>query len=101
MNLRCADLIVSNARLWSDGARIPGADALAVADGRVLAVGRESELEPLATPGTRRLDAAGGTVTPGLTDAHIHLEPWSRARAEVSLLGAADQIGRASCRERV
>lgn len=90
MNLRCADLIVSNARLWSDGARIPGADALAIADGRVMAVGRESELEPLATPGTRRLDAAGGTVTPGLTDAHIHLEPWSRARAEVSLLGAAD-----------
>ncbi len=92
------DGLILNARPWSDGAPVAGADALAVAEGSIVAVGRRAELEPLAGPRTRRWDAAGATVTPGLTDAHLHLVQWARALDELSLLGA---VSRAEALERV
>jgi imidazolonepropionase len=57
----------------------PAAPAVACWDGRILGVGPRAELE-VALDGSgyalarfARLDAAGGTVTPGLIDAHTHL----------------------------
>ncbi len=84
-----ADLLVRGARAWSDGAPLPGADAIAIRAGRILAVGREADLAPLVGPGTEILDAAGGTVTPGITDAHIHLLQWARSLSQLALQGAA------------
>jgi hypothetical protein len=63
----------------------PDADALAVAQGRIVAVGREADLAPLRTPETRVIDAGRATVTPGLCDAHVHLLAWARARHELNL----------------
>ncbi len=45
--------------------------AVAVDDGRVVAVGPEAELAPRHAP-REVLDAAGGTVVPGFVDAHTH-----------------------------
>jgi hypothetical protein len=98
MNLSACDLLVLNARPWSDGAPIAGADAVAVAGGTIAAVGRGTDLEALAGPRTRRVDAAGATVTPGFTDAHLHLVQWARSLDELSLHGAAS---RAEALERV
>ena len=86
-----ADLLIVDARPWSDGAPLPDADAVAVGAGRVLAVGRAAELAPLAGPATRRLDARGATVTPALADAHIHLVAWARSRAELALFDCASR----------
>jgi hypothetical protein len=86
-----ADLLVHHARVWTDGARHPSADAVVVGGGRVLAVGRLAELETMAGATTRRLDAEGATVTPGLTDAHIHLVQWALARGEIRLQGLASR----------
>ena len=83
-----ASLLVENARLWSEGAPIASADALAIADGRIAAVGRAADLASWVGPGTRRIDARGSTATPGLVDAHIHLIAWARAAAELPLEGA-------------
>ncbi len=82
-----ADLLILNARPWTDGAPVAGADALVVGAGRVLALGRAEELAPFVHRGTERIDARGATVTPGLWDAHLHLLTWARARAEVQLAG--------------
>ncbi|HET8630096.1 MAG TPA: amidohydrolase [Thermomicrobiales bacterium] len=49
------------------------AEALAVRDGCVLAVGADGEIAALAGPGTRREALAGRTVLPGLIDAHCHV----------------------------
>jgi predicted amidohydrolase YtcJ len=54
---------------------VPGAapaSALAVAEGRIVAVGTDADVEPLIGPGTvvHRLD--GETVLPGFQDAHVH-----------------------------
>jgi predicted amidohydrolase YtcJ len=98
VNPTACDLLVLNARPWSDGAPVSGADAIAVAGGTIVAVGRGSELEALAGPRTRRIDAAGGTATPGFADAHLHLVQWARSLEELSLHGAAS---RAEALERV
>ena len=71
--LAAADLIVTNARIYTvDDAR-PRAAALAVRDGRVQFVGPESEALAMRGPSTRMLDARGNTLVPGIVDAHAHL----------------------------
>ncbi len=86
-----AGLLITNARVWTDGRVEERADAIAVAGGRVLAVGRAAELEPLLRADTGRLDAGGATVTPGLVDSHLHLLAWARSLEEVALGGAASR----------
>jgi predicted amidohydrolase YtcJ len=77
--------MIVNARPWSDGAPLADADTIAIAEGRIVAVGRHADLAPLAGPATATLDAAGGTVTPALSDAHIHLVAWARSRGALEL----------------
>jgi predicted amidohydrolase YtcJ len=46
--------------------------ALAVADGKIVATGRSDDIRKLAGPATRTIDLAGRTVIPGLVDSHMH-----------------------------
>ena len=46
--------------------------AMAIRDGRILAVGSNDEILGLAGSGTERVDLAGKTVLPGLIDSHVH-----------------------------
>ncbi|MFJ9680394.1 amidohydrolase [Streptomyces sp. NPDC101194] len=50
----------------------PPADTVAIADGRIIAVGTAADLEPLRGPGTAVHDFAGAVILPGLTDVHAH-----------------------------
>jgi predicted amidohydrolase YtcJ len=68
-----ADLIIHNARITTVDRTRPQAQALAVADGRFIAVGDEGEVMPLADAKTRIIDAHGRRVIPGLIDSHIHV----------------------------
>jgi predicted amidohydrolase YtcJ len=91
-------MVIVDARLWTDGRLLADADALAVAGGRILAIGRVDAITSLAGPETVTLDARGGTVTPALTDAHIHLVAWARSRGALELF---DCDSRASALARV
>ena len=95
-----ADLLIVNARPWSDGRLLPNADAVAVRAGRIVACGRSADLESLAGPDTRRLDVGGATVTPGITDAHVHLVAWARSLDEVSLVDIDSRRGVVSAVQR-
>jgi len=68
-----ADLIVTNARIYTVDDGHPFVSALAVRDGKVAFVGSVREALLLRGPNTRVLDAAGRTVIPGMVDAHAHL----------------------------
>ena len=67
-----ADLIVVNARVLTQDAALPRAEAFAVKDGRFLAVGSNADIRNLATARTRVIDAARMTVLPGFIDCHCH-----------------------------
>ena len=82
---------MTHSRLWSRGRVVPDADAVAVRGGEILATGRTPEMIALRGPETRVIDAGGATVTPGLTDAHIHLLHWARARTELDLHGSTSR----------
>ncbi len=47
-------------------------EAVAIRDGRFIAVGTDRDMRPLTGPSTRVVDLAGRTVIPGLIDSHIH-----------------------------
>ena len=68
-----ADLIIFNARVTTLDAPPRAASAIAVADGRIMAVGSDAEVRALATPATRSIDAGGRRLIPGLNDSHTHL----------------------------
>ncbi|MFC1713498.1 amidohydrolase [Candidatus Poribacteria bacterium] len=70
-----ADLVVLNANIITIDARKPRAEALAVKDGRFIAIGTTSEIRQLVGKETKVIDAQGKTVTPGFYDAHMHPGP--------------------------
>jgi hypothetical protein len=80
-----ADRILVNGNVLTVDAEDTIAQALAIKDGRILAVGTNEEIEALAGPETDRIDLNGRTATPGLLDAHCHFA-WGGA----DLLGLID-----------
>ncbi|MEK7380827.1 MAG: amidohydrolase family protein, partial [Gemmatimonadota bacterium] len=66
------ELILVNGDLLTQDLMMPRAQALAVAGGRILAVGTNAEIRLLAGPGTRTVDLGGQVVIPGVIDAHNH-----------------------------
>jgi predicted amidohydrolase YtcJ len=86
-----ADLIIKSAHVYTmDGAR-PLAESVAVMDNRILAVGSDDELNSLAGPGTKVIDGAGTTVTPGFIDAHSHPDDANEVTgADVNLRSIAE-----------
>lgn len=66
------ELVLWNGNLITMDARQPRAQAVAIADGRLLAVGSNEEVRHLATARSKQADLGGKTVTPGFIDAHTH-----------------------------
>ncbi len=66
------DLILYNANIFTVDDAQPRAQAVAISNGRFLAVGSSSDVLNLAAPGTRKIDLSGKTVLPGFIDAHCH-----------------------------
>jgi predicted amidohydrolase YtcJ len=67
-----ADLILSRGSVQTMDAARRWAAAVAVGEGRILAVGSDREVAAFAGPRTRRVDLAGRTVLPAFQDAHVH-----------------------------
>ncbi|HJZ94848.1 MAG TPA: amidohydrolase [Gemmataceae bacterium] len=67
-----ADLIVHRAKVVTVDAKFSIAEAVAVGDGKVVAVGTEAEVMKHKGPKTVVIDAGGKTLLPGLYDSHTH-----------------------------
>ncbi|MCA3564385.1 MAG: amidohydrolase [Methylocystis sp.] len=61
------------------------AQAVAIAGGRIIAVGQSDDVAALATPSTRIIDLAGRLATPGLYEAHMHLLPLGLMMGDVDV----------------
>jgi predicted amidohydrolase YtcJ len=80
-----ASLLVTGGRIHTQSAA--SGNTLLLRDGRVIAVGTLEALRARA-PGAEILDFGAGTITPGLTDTHIHITEWAMARRSVDLSNA-------------
>jgi len=67
------DLLIQNARVITLDPARPGASAVLVRNGRIVAVGDANDVGPLAAR-TREYDAGGRVVIPGFVDNHCHVE---------------------------
>ncbi len=86
-----ADLVVCGQVVLAARAdRMETAEAIAIAAGRVVAVGSRADVVAAAGSGARLIDVGDRAVVPGLHDFHIHLVGLARARDAVALDGAAD-----------
>lgn len=80
-----ADLILANARIYTVEAEQPWAEAVAIRDGKILAVGAAADVEMYKGAGTRIVDVAGRLVLPAFGDAHVHPVFGGMAYARCSL----------------
>ena len=83
-------LVLRNGKLHTQDPGYPQATAVAIRDGRILAVGSDAEIELLADPNTQIVDLKGRLVLPGFTDCHIHFLKYALRRSQVILDGVDD-----------
>ena len=81
-------LLVVGGRVWTADAERPWAEAVLCQNGKITAVGDRADVETKAPDGAAVLDAAGGLVTPGWFDSHLHLFTGGRNLTGVQLRGA-------------
>ena len=88
------DTVLLNGKVVTLDARSTTQEAIAVRDGRIIAVGTTADIRKLAGPATRVIDARGRTVIPGLIDSHLHA-----IRAALSFSTEVNWIGARSLEE--
>lgn len=66
-------LIVKNAKITTLDPKNPEVEAMAVADGKVVATGDVNSIMKLAKDSTKVIDLNGRRVIPGLNDSHLHI----------------------------
>lgn len=69
---KTAQLLLTNGRIYTMNPDQPWADAIAVSDGRIVAVGSSGDLAAYAGADTERIDLGGKLVLPGINDGHSH-----------------------------
>ncbi len=68
-----AQLVLIHGRIITVDSHDSIAAALAVRDGKIIAIGTDQEILRLAGSATRRIDLHGRAATPGLIDSHAHI----------------------------
>ncbi|NKN38312.1 amidohydrolase [Agrobacterium sp. a22-2] len=82
-----ADIIIRNAKLLTMDETAPHAEAIALSGNTILSIGTDAEIDSLAGPSTRVIDAKGATVMPGINEAHMHIFMGSLSLQQLSLYG--------------
>ncbi|MDX1672909.1 MAG: amidohydrolase, partial [Balneolaceae bacterium] len=77
-----ADMILTGGKVWTGNVEAPAAEAIAVKDNRILAVGSVDEINNLSDSETVVMDLPGHFIMPGFIDNHTHFD-----RAGALLLG--------------
>ena len=84
-----ADLIIRHARIWTVDPAQPQAEALAVLNGRITAVGTDQAVDAWRGARTQVIDAHGKRLVPGFNDAHVHFEDGGSSLVAVQLNDAS------------
>jgi predicted amidohydrolase YtcJ len=84
-----ADLIITNAKVWTVDKSQPAAQAVAVLGERIVAVGSNADVNSWRGPQSRVIDAQGKLLLPGFNDAHVHFVDGGLQLDRVQLNDAA------------
>lgn len=84
---RMKNLMLLNGNVYTMNPQLSGAEAVAVRDSKIIAVGRKSDVENLGKRNFRVIDLEGKTVLPGLTDCHTHILSFAQGLGRVDLHG--------------
>ncbi len=84
-----ADLIIHNATVMTMDPAQPSAQAVAVRDKLIVAVGSNKDVMNLCGPDTRMLDAQGASVLPGFIESHLHIFGGSSSLSQLDLTGVS------------
>ena len=85
-----AATIVLHGKIYTLNSKQPWAEALAIRDDHIVAVGSDGQIAKLQSKNTQVIDAKGRLVLPGFTDCHIHFIDGSFSLGRVNLEGAKD-----------
>jgi predicted amidohydrolase YtcJ len=85
MSAQVPQIILYNGILATRSTVYPHAQAVAVGNGKILALGRDEDMLNLAGPDTEKINLAGRLVVPGFIDAHIHFYEWALKRQGLKL----------------
>jgi predicted amidohydrolase YtcJ len=83
--------VMLHGKIWTENKKQPEAEALAVAGGRIVAVGSSAQIAKLAGPKTNVIELRGRRVVPGFNDAHVHFMEGGFSLATVQLRDASSQ----------
>lgn len=84
---KIADQIIENGKIATLAPGDKMAEAIAITEDKILAVGSTSEVDVLTDENTTRIDAGGRLVTPGFIDAHAHMDREGLKEIPPSLSG--------------
>ena len=85
-----ADLVLMGGRIVTMDAAYPEATALATRDGKLVAVGTETEIDRFIGADTEVIDLGGALAVPGLIEGHGHFLGVGKAMMQLDLNGVAD-----------
>src|SRR5438477_5681096 len=83
-----ADTILIHGHIYTVDSKHPWAEALAIRDGKILAVGSDREINRVLGASTKVINAKGRLVLPGFTDCHVHFMEGSLLLQQIFLNGA-------------
>jgi predicted amidohydrolase YtcJ len=86
-----ADLVLYNGKIFTVEKDMPWAEAVAVRDGKIIAVGTDAEVKKLIGNGTQTIDLQGKLVLPGFNDAHLHFASGGLYLLGIDLRPARDE----------
>lgn len=84
-----ADLIITNAKIWTVDKTRPQAEAMAILRDHIVAVGSAADVDLWHGPQTKVIDAQGKLLLPGFNDAHVHFVDGGDHLSQVQLKDAA------------
>lgn len=80
-------IIFFNGNIFTSDPSLPVAEAMAISEGKIVAIGSNSDVMKLKSDNTALVDLKGAFVTPGIVDAHLHFLSGSLNLVRLDLSG--------------
>ena len=84
-----ADIVITNANIWTGNDQQKKATAIAIAADTIMAIGSKEEIASFKGTNTEIVDINGKFITPGFIDSHVHLLTGGRSLLSVDLRDAS------------